>query len=211
MKAVTVSYFQLQHTIAAPAPVQFQTLAESSRLYEPGYQYNEFVKRLPVPGRELVTGNNARRATGSSSFPFFSFHTDQSVADSSQRLKSLSDSESVESEEDDKRRASKSSPRTLGTGNSISSGDELDGNFDSGYGQEGAIVKDKKAGLLTAVAAVQHAAVKKSISATNLSRAAASHKLKKLKTPSRCRECDSYVYFQGVECQEVSLNTKLLL
>ena len=37
-----------------------------------------------------------------------------------------------------------------------------------------------------------------------VSRAAATHKLKKLKTPSRCRECDSYVYFQAVECAEVS-------
>ena len=30
-----------------------------------------------------------------------------------------------------------------------------------------------------------------------LSRAAVTHKFKKLKTPSKCRECDSYVYFQG--------------
>lgn len=47
MKAVTVGYFQLQHTVTAPAPVQFQTLCESSRLYEPGLQYMERVKRQP--------------------------------------------------------------------------------------------------------------------------------------------------------------------
>ena len=50
MKAVTVSYFQQQHTLTAPCPVQFQTLCESSRLYEPGSQYMKFVKRLPDSG-----------------------------------------------------------------------------------------------------------------------------------------------------------------
>ena len=38
-----------------------------------------------------------------------------------------------------------------------------------------------------------------------MSKAAESHSFKKLKTPSRCRECDSYVYFHGVECQECGL------
>jgi len=42
-----------------------------------------------------------------------------------------------------------------------------------------------------------------SSSSVGMSMAAASHRLKKLKTPARCRECDSYVYFQGVECSEV--------
>lgn len=37
-----------------------------------------------------------------------------------------------------------------------------------------------------------------------MSKAAVTHTFRKLKTPSRCRECDSYVYFQGAECVEVS-------
>ena len=36
-----------------------------------------------------------------------------------------------------------------------------------------------------------------------LSKAAKTHRLRKLRTPSKCRECDSYVYFQGAECEEV--------
>lgn len=39
-----------------------------------------------------------------------------------------------------------------------------------------------------------------------LSKAAQTHRLRKLRTPSKCRECDSYVYFQGAECEEVSEN-----
>ncbi|XP_072500145.1 rho GTPase-activating protein 29-like isoform X2 [Notamacropus eugenii] len=34
------------------------------------------------------------------------------------------------------------------------------------------------------------------------SKAALSHKLRKLRTPSKCRECDSLVIFQGAECVE---------
>ncbi|XP_071119563.1 rho GTPase-activating protein 45-like isoform X2 [Haliotis cracherodii] len=49
MKSVTVEYFQLLHTVSAPLPVQFHTLCESSKTYEPGSQYAEFVRRLPIP------------------------------------------------------------------------------------------------------------------------------------------------------------------
>ena len=49
MKAVTVSYFSLQHALTSPVPTQFQTLCESSRLYEPGSQFMEYVKRMPEP------------------------------------------------------------------------------------------------------------------------------------------------------------------
>lgn len=38
-----------------------------------------------------------------------------------------------------------------------------------------------------------------------LSKAAQTHRLRKLRTPSKCRECNSYVYFQGAECEEVNL------
>ncbi|NXE95254.1 HMHA1 protein, partial [Menura novaehollandiae] len=38
-----------------------------------------------------------------------------------------------------------------------------------------------------------------------LSRAAQTHRLRKLRAPSKCRECNSYVYFQGAECEECYL------
>lgn len=38
-----------------------------------------------------------------------------------------------------------------------------------------------------------------------LSKAAQTHRLRKLRAPSKCRECNSYVYFQGAECEEVNL------
>jgi len=42
-----------------------------------------------------------------------------------------------------------------------------------------------------------------------ISKAAETHTFRKLKTPSRCRECDSYVYFQGYDCAEVRMSTVL--
>jgi len=38
-----------------------------------------------------------------------------------------------------------------------------------------------------------------------LSSSAQTHSLHKLQTPSRCVECDRYVYFQGAECEQVTL------
>ncbi|XP_051771024.1 rho GTPase-activating protein 29 isoform X2 [Ctenopharyngodon idella] len=38
-----------------------------------------------------------------------------------------------------------------------------------------------------------------------MSKAALTHKLRKLRAPSKCRECDSLVMFHGAECEECSL------
>ncbi|KAL0966909.1 hypothetical protein UPYG_G00302120 [Umbra pygmaea] len=40
---------------------------------------------------------------------------------------------------------------------------------------------------------------------TQMSKASQTHKLRKLRAPSKCRECDSLVVFHGAECEECSL------
>ena len=40
-----------------------------------------------------------------------------------------------------------------------------------------------------------------------MSKAAVTHRFRKLKTPSKCRECDNYVYFQGYDCQDCGLSS----
>ena len=37
----------------------------------------------------------------------------------------------------------------------------------------------------------------------NLSAAAKMHKFRNVRAPSKCKECDSYVYFNGAECEKV--------
>ena len=39
----------------------------------------------------------------------------------------------------------------------------------------------------------------------NFTKAAQTHVIRKLRTPSKCRECDSYVYFNGAECERCGL------
>lgn len=42
----TISFYQLMHMQTAALPVYFQTLCESSKLYDPGQQYASHVKQL---------------------------------------------------------------------------------------------------------------------------------------------------------------------
>ena len=37
------------------------------------------------------------------------------------------------------------------------------------------------------------------------SKMARTHNFKRLRTPARCRGCDTYVYFHGFECETVSV------
>ncbi|XP_066995467.1 rho GTPase-activating protein 45 isoform X2 [Anabrus simplex] len=141
LQNVTMAYFQLQHTLSAQVPVQFQTLCESSKLYEPGSQYLEAVKQLPPN----VT---------STTQPPFSF---EEYCEGSRRLLEYSrkSMESIEGED-----------------------------------------------FILQVAGYFHIHPNHRHS---MSKAAETHSFRKLKTPSRCRECDSYVYFHGAECGECGL------
>lgn len=46
---------------------------------------------------------------------------------------------------------------------------------------------------------------------TQMSKAAQTHKLRKLRAPSKCRECDGLVVFHGAECEEVTFVSFLLI
>ncbi|XP_056017736.1 rho GTPase-activating protein 45-like isoform X5 [Ostrea edulis] len=48
IKSVTMDYFDLLHTLAAPVPVQYQTLCEASKKYQPGSQFSAFVHRMAM-------------------------------------------------------------------------------------------------------------------------------------------------------------------
>ncbi|XP_064476776.1 rho GTPase-activating protein 45-like isoform X2 [Ornithodoros turicata] len=210
MKAVTVAYFQLQHTVSAPSPVQFQTLCESSRLYEPGSQYMEYIKRIPIPlsreeaGRpQLFTfepyatdarSERDRRYNDGTENVDDSFNhaSGESRLDArSKRREHVQEKHTGGGSDSDSSCPSNKSVDTSPTASpqiptrtllTVSSGDELDTDHDN----------DSGLGLCRKMC---------------LSRAAETHSFRKLRTPSRCRECDSYVYFQGVECLECGLSS----
>ncbi|XP_074597974.1 rho GTPase-activating protein 45-like isoform X2 [Brevipalpus obovatus] len=164
LKAVTVAYFQSQHTVSAPLPVQFQTLCESSKLYEPGSQYIEFIKRIKQPSE------------ADSQLVVYKFEPyDGGHKSGTRQGRSASESDSGESGED-ARTSPKASTLT------VSSGEEheldIESHRDSG---SGANMKSSS------------------------SKASQSHHFRRLKAPSKCRECDTYVCFQGLECTQCGL------
>ncbi|XP_071536565.1 rho GTPase-activating protein 45-like isoform X3 [Panulirus ornatus] len=196
MKAVTVGYFQLQHTVAAPAPVQLQTLCESSRLYEPGSQYMEFVKRLgpPVgpeqsetpfafqpytPGAQDLPPNHDPTANGTvTAADVLSVGGRLAGGQGGSDTDSVGSSHSAKSAEASPTASPRAPARRTHT---ISSGDELETDPDT--------------------ADSHYTGSRRQV----MSKAAVTHTFRRLKTPSRCRECDSYVYFHGYECAECGL------
>ncbi|KAK3611717.1 hypothetical protein CHS0354_037293, partial [Potamilus streckersoni] len=48
IKKVTIDYFQLLQTVSSAVPIQYSTLCEATKCYEPGSQYREFVRNIPL-------------------------------------------------------------------------------------------------------------------------------------------------------------------
>jgi len=214
MKAVTVSYFQQQHTLTAPCPVQFQTLCESSRLYEPGSQYMKFVRRLPdsasqrasesnpfcfepyTPGMENILQlekqrkwsasleNDERRGVvGGSGLVLGQGAPGVPVLAWSPSVgggENTSETESIESRESAKSRDTSPSHSPLVSIKTFPNYNSEEPDADLEQGQSG-------------------------ISKRHMSKAANSHKFQKIQKPSKCRECDKYVYWQGYECSDCGL------
>ena len=84
MKEVTVNYFQQLHSLTASVPTQYSTMCEQSRLYEPGSQFMEYVKRLPDSPNQHTTLTDP--------FRFEPFSGEAAVASSSESSKRASKS-----------------------------------------------------------------------------------------------------------------------
>ncbi|MBN3323945.1 RHG29 protein, partial [Atractosteus spatula] len=258
LKAVTVNWFQMQHAQVVSLPVNYQSLCESAKLYEPGQRYSEFVKSLPKDEATLDSFSFETQETQSGGLPFgkrsvnsaHSSHGNLSQmsvtsgdfqsadevespihtragkigekrSNSSTDIQALrcqgpfrawatgsqgggmcSDSESAggssESRSMDSPTASPGDfkrrlPRTPSTG-TMSSADDLD---------EREPPSPSDNGLSEMVS--ETASSPGPFRNTQMSKAAQTHKLRKLRAPSKCRECDSLVVFHGAECEECYL------
>uniref|UniRef100_A0A8C9Y2G6 Rho GTPase-activating protein 29 n=1 Tax=Sander lucioperca TaxID=283035 RepID=A0A8C9Y2G6_SANLU len=199
LKAVTVNWFQLQQAQVVSLPVNYQSLCENAKLYEPGQRYIDFVRSLPTDGPRLESHSNV----GCNIVPFsvvMCFYAALRIqgpfrpwASASQGGGMSSDSESAggssESRSMDSPTASPGDfkrrlPRTPSTG-TMSSADDLDEREPPSPSDNG----DSPGPFRN----------------TQMSKAAQTHKLRKLRAPSKCRECDSLVVFHGAECEECSL------
>ncbi|XP_029001841.1 rho GTPase-activating protein 45 isoform X2 [Betta splendens] len=227
LRSATISYYQLMHMQTVALPVHYQTLCESSKLYDPGQQYAAHVRDLQLPEQPSVHYTFETYSPSSSSSHLGhrprndSFNTEQtSHSDSPASAVDAAAADNKEAEVQRKRQGHKSwgstvsddsvgvdgeSPtastsdiskiaRTSSTGTMSSNedADEKDGNVSSFEspninGMDPDVVSNRQFRNI------------------GLSKAAQTHRLRKLRTPAKCRECDSYVYFQGAECEECFL------
>ncbi|KAB5535978.1 hypothetical protein PHYPO_G00124050 [Pangasianodon hypophthalmus] len=237
LKAVTVNWFQMLYSQLVSVPVQYQTLCDQVKQYEPGQCYSEFVHSLPKERVWLEALSHGHAGPSRTGMPFHkrslsSTHSSQgnlsqlsadevnspvhkhvskmdeppsssSAADihalkggmcsDSESAGGSSESRSVDSPTaspgDFKRRL----PRTPSTG-TMSSADDLDE-------REPPSPSDNGLGEMVTETANSPGPFRN----TQMSKAAQTHKLRKLRAPSKCRECDSLVVFHGAECEECSL------
>uniref|UniRef100_A0A3B5LN63 Rho GTPase activating protein 45b n=1 Tax=Xiphophorus couchianus TaxID=32473 RepID=A0A3B5LN63_9TELE len=216
LRSATISYYQLMHMQTVALPVHYQTLCESSKLYDPGQQYAAHVRDLQLPEQPGVhysfetyspTSSSSRWGILSEQTP----HTKKTLRGgvsksfSFQELghKSWGSTVSNDSMVDtglDSPTASTSDiskmARTSSTGtmSSDEETDEKDGNVSS---FETPNINGMDPDVVVSTRPFRN---------IGLSKAAQTHKLRKLRTPAKCRECDSYVYFQGAECEECFLS-----
>ncbi|XP_067846055.1 rho GTPase-activating protein 29 isoform X2 [Heptranchias perlo] len=258
LKSVTVNLFQMQHAQVVSLPVNYQSLCENTKLYEPGQQYSEFVKCLPkeevpiepylfqfsvssnggLPFIKRATnsphssqGNLSQTSATSGDLPLHSPDVEnplhirpsnisekQSSSSTDMQVRShgpfrawplgtqgsgmCSDSESgggsSESRSMDSPSASPGDfkrrlPRTPSTG-TMSSADDLDEREPPSPSDNG--LNEIVAEMTSSPGPFRN---------TLMSKAAQTHKLRKLRAPSKCRECDSLVVFHGAECEECTL------
>uniref|UniRef100_A0A3Q2G3G4 Rho GTPase activating protein 45b n=1 Tax=Cyprinodon variegatus TaxID=28743 RepID=A0A3Q2G3G4_CYPVA len=204
LRSATISYYQLMHMQTVALPVHYQTLCESSKLYDPGQQYAAHVRDLQLPEQPVVHYSFETYSPSNSSRAVVLFGSFSSCCcfpvSKGQGHKSWGSTVSNDSVGDavlDSPTASDISKmaRTSSTGtmSSDEEADEKDGNVSS-FETPNINGMDPEVAVST-----------RPFRNIGLSKAAQTHKLKKLRTPSKCRECDSYVYFQGAECEECFL------
>ena len=240
VKAVTVSYFQLQHSLAANKPIHFQTLCERSRLYEPGTQYIEFVRcnvgDQPQARAHFSTGDPFRFEPYSEDGPEQSHHHPghrrasqdigaEEMGSGSYRYRGDRSSPSsgavgagpimawapsiagpmdpvsdTDSDGSNKSRDTSPSASPMIHSRNLPSGpagsEDADNDHDA-QGHHGSSFAGSGSASTSASGAQRRS--------WQLSMAAKTHRFRKLKTPSRCRECDNLVW-TGVDCQDCGLS-----
>ncbi|XP_067308964.1 rho GTPase-activating protein 45 isoform X2 [Pseudorasbora parva] len=224
LRACTISYYQTMHVQTAALPVHFQTLCESCKLYDPGQQYASHVKNL-----KLRTGLPVQyqfEPYSASSHQHVRTRNNSSEAPPTPEEAGFGEGAVVKQRRGqgrDHHQAHKSWPSTLSDTDSVGPGSGL-GSPTSSTGDISKPSRPVSAATLSSNEDLEErdgpmAPFEQSINGiepesaaptgpfknVGLSKAAKTHRLRKLRTPSKCRECDSYVYFQGAECEECFL------
>uniref|UniRef100_A0A671PBI8 Minor histocompatibility protein HA-1-like n=1 Tax=Sinocyclocheilus anshuiensis TaxID=1608454 RepID=A0A671PBI8_9TELE len=229
IRSATISYYQIMHMQTVALPVHYQTLCESSKLYDPGQQYATHVKDLQM-SEEPETHYKFEAYSASSSQPSTRARADSANTDAHSSAEAPPTAgETGDTKDEQKRGMSRGHMTHKSWGSTVSDTDSFALNvFISLIFFLGDISKmartsstgtmssnedpDEKDSNVTSFETPNLNGIEPEIVVptgpfrnVGLSKAAQTHKLRKLRSPSKCRECDSYVYFQGAECEECFL------
>ncbi|XP_053524205.1 rho GTPase-activating protein 29-like [Artibeus jamaicensis] len=219
LKAVTVNLFQMQQVQAASLANNLQSFCDRAKLYDPGQEYSKFVKATNSTEEEKLDGSVTKPSTSNS------HSSGYGPADSLEDAVCLPHS-SNKIEED---RCSTSADVTGssfvrwwmfgmvsnfgGTGGSSESR-SLDsecvspGDFHQKLPQTPSNGTMSSADDLDEREPPSPSEVPNSVGIckkTLMSKAALTHKFRKWRFPSKCRNCEGIVGFRGVECEECLL------
>ncbi|XP_069041993.1 rho GTPase-activating protein 45 isoform X2 [Lepisosteus oculatus] len=232
LRSATISYYQTMHMQTAALPVHYQTLCESSKLYDLGQQYAAYVKDLNMQEEPEAHYDFEPYAASSSLLPVRprndSFNTD-SHSESTSATDEAGPAEGSSAPKEKQRRgvrvhhSHKSWPSTVSDTDSVGGGSGLESPCTS-TGDIRKLPRTSSTGTMSSneeldekeesVPSFEQSmnGIEPEIAVSTgpfrnvgLSKAAQTHRLRKLRAPSKCRECDSYVYFQGAECEECFL------
>ncbi|XP_076976326.1 rho GTPase-activating protein 29-like isoform X3 [Tamandua tetradactyla] len=217
LKAVTVNLFQMQHLQAASHASNFQSLYDSAKLYDPGQEYTQFVKATNSTEEEKVDeslNKQLKNRTQTSGFghsdssedviclpgtsnkmeddrcsnsaditgPFLIRSWTLGMFSDSESTGGSSESRSLDSESISPEDFHRKLPRTPSSG-TMSSADDLD---------------EREPPSPSEAVPSSLGAFKKTL----MSKAALTHNFRKLRSPTKCRDCESIVVFHGAECEE---------
>ncbi|XP_027025570.1 rho GTPase-activating protein 45 isoform X2 [Tachysurus fulvidraco] len=232
LRSATISYYQIMHMQTVGLPVHYQTLCESSKLYDPGQQYATHVKELQM-SEEPEVHYTFEPYCASSSHQAARVRSDSSntdAASSSEGTVTAGDTDDPATAQKEEQRKARGHMTHKSWGSTVSDSDIVVGGNDLGSptNSAGDISKiartsstgtmssnedaDEKDGGMANFESSNINGIEPDIvvptgpfRSVGLSRAAQTHRLRKLRSPAKCRQCDSYVYFQGAECEECFL------
>uniref|UniRef100_A0A8C0D3M9 Rho GTPase activating protein 45 n=1 Tax=Balaenoptera musculus TaxID=9771 RepID=A0A8C0D3M9_BALMU len=210
IKSATISYYQMMHMQTAPLPVHFHMLCESSKLYDPGQQYASHVRQLQRGEEPDVHYDFEPHVSANAWSPVLrarkgSFNvSDAAVAEAAgcpPEEGGLGDGELAKERRGGRgHQVHKSWP--IAISDSDASLDPSPGSGEGAWPGEGNPGRDDLNGMAPELPVAMPRGPFRHV---GLSKAARTHRLRKLRTPAKCRECNSYVYFQGAECEECCL------
>uniref|UniRef100_A0A8C3NMU7 Uncharacterized protein n=1 Tax=Geospiza parvula TaxID=87175 RepID=A0A8C3NMU7_GEOPR len=225
IKSATISFYQLMHMQTAALPVNFQTLCESSKLYDPGQQYASHVRQLQRGDEpdvqydfEPYVSHNAwspftqpqKNSFNASEFSTSAEGAGAGSEGAAAAKESPSGAGAAERRGGRGHQVHKSWPTSVAEADSSEFSHKLQRLSSNGTASSSEELEEKDGASTPFEQSIngitpELAAPTGPFRNVGLSKAAQTHRLRKLRAPSKCRECNSYVYFQGAECEECYL------